>query len=57
VVTLRLATTIPGPLDVATVVPPSLPAWRRRVGTTNRWLYFTVHENGSVKVMMVAGLV
>jgi len=50
------ADVFPGEGDAQTLLPPSQPVWRRRVGDSDRYLYFVVADDGAAVVVAVGGL-
>ena len=50
---LESAVDLPGPEDLADVIPPSLRVWRRRARASAWWVYFTVECDG-VDIVAVA---
>jgi len=54
VLAMEAEASLPGADDVRTVIPPSLPAWRRRVGASGWWLYFELRHDGSAVLGAVA---
>lgn len=54
---LEGAEALPSDADTPTILPPSLPVLRRRVEASDRYLYFTVGEDGSVFVICAAAFV
>ncbi len=47
--------TLPTPDDAQTILPPSMRAFRRRIGTSNRYVYFTVGDGGRDAVIVAVG--
>lgn len=52
---LEAAEALPLATDVSTILPPSLPVWRRPAGASGRYVYFTVRPDGAVVLVAVGG--
>ncbi len=51
------AAALPEPDDVPTVMPPSLRVWRRRLGASDRYLYFVLTDDGGALLVGVGGFI
>lgn len=54
---IEAAPELPAPEDVATVIPLSMRAWRRRVAASDRYVYFVVRPDGVVDIVGAGGLI
>lgn len=52
---MRDADVLPSEGDVQTLMPPSQPVWRRRVGDSDRYLYFVIAADGAAVFVAVGG--
>ncbi len=52
---IEAAEVLPLPTDAPTLLPPSLPVWRRPAGASGRYVYFTVRADGVAVLVAVGG--
>jgi len=52
--TMEAEAMLPGPGDVKDVLAPTTPCWRRRIGASAWWLFYTLRDDAAVVVVAVA---